>query len=132
MSCDTCYTLCGTCSEPNEKFACTSCGVLDTTQFYLRDSGECSPICPSGFTADDETARCERTMDVAACRTFNYKSALEFVDERGIAWELPEDKIPIFVFKRGIWYDGECWMALTGYILNDTFTYHIWARIQSV
>ena len=130
--CRNCDPACETCFG-GDKWECLSCSDSDPGYYLIQGSTICVAECPTGFTAVTQgSRRCEKAQDFEACITFDKDDTTFTLGDITIAAgsvTLPQPSdLPVPAFRRGLWYNGNSFMNITGLVLNHTFTVKTWIR----
>ena len=135
-SCNECHPYCLVCTDTTN----SSCSECRDGFFKQPGSSICLPQCPEGFTSVGK--ECTGTVDQVFCLTFDriqYDWVVsDDITAIGGANANPSNDVsqveasdPRPIFKRGLWFDGDDFLNVTGLVLNHSFTIRAWVRPSS-
>ena len=126
-----CHMTCDTCSGPgaDECLTCKGSGVLVETTcsceglLYHPATGDCGGACEDGYLATEDGLQClpdpTPTVLIEFLGQAPYSGGAATADHCFPPWE---------VVDRGVYFNGETSLAVTGLEVNPTFTIEMWVK----
>ena len=123
--CKECWADCETCTS-GEQDACETC---PDGKFMQPDVNICQTSCPSGYEAND--GLCEASDDLDFCFEFSDKNIAQTTNGASTIFKSSEETDPNWILSRGLYFDGNDYLQITGLSLNTVSTMEFWIRPEN-
>ena len=126
--CAQCWPDCETCRDSGEIDNCETC---PDGRFMQPGVDICETTCPSGYLPNVETRICEASDNLDFCFEFSDKNIAQTSNGASTVLDASPDTDPVWILSRGIYFDGDDYLQITGLSLNSVSTVEFWIRPES-